>query len=109
MNGALIRFRVMAWITGVFLVVLTGWLILGYTMWDYSNVDVKPQAYVMLWTLHGWFYFFYLITGVDLTFRMRWSLWATVGVLLAGTIPFASFVADHWVTKKVKAKQALTE
>lgn len=103
MRGALIRYRIMAWVTGVVLLVLTGWLVLGYTMWNYSDVADKPHIYVLLWTMHGWFYFIYLITAVDLTFRMRWSLWATLGVLIAGTIPFASFFADHWVTKKVKA------
>ena len=45
-------------------------------------------------TGHGWFYFIYLITAVDLTFRMRWSPIATILILLAGTIPLASFFAD---------------
>lgn len=108
MAGALLRYRVMAWVTGVFLVMLTGWLIVGYAFLDYGGVADKPSLYRMMWTGHGWLYFLYLIAGVDLTFRMRWSLWATLGVLIAGTIPFASFFADHWVTKKVRAQTDAT-
>ncbi|MGV1035996.1 MAG: DUF3817 domain-containing protein [Candidatus Nanopelagicales bacterium] len=106
MSGALLRYRVMAWITGVFLLTATIWAIVGYTMLDYSDPASKPSAYALMWTGHGWFYFIYLITAVDLTFRMRWSLLATGAILIAGTIPLASFFAEHWVTKRVKVQQA---
>ena len=102
MSGALLRYRVMAYLTGVFLLAATIWAIIGYTFFNYAAGD-KPNAYAMMWTGHGWFYFIYLITAVDLTFRMRWSVKATIGILLAGTIPLASFFAEHWVTKKVRA------
>ena len=105
MAGALLRFRIMAWVTGVFLLTATIWLIVGYAFLGYGSGSVKPSAYSMMWTGHGWLYFLYLITGVDLTFRMRWSILATIGILLAGTIPLASFFAEHWVTKKVNAQR----
>lgn len=97
----------MAWITGFFLLTLTIWAIVGYVMLDYGDAGSKPSAYVLMWTGHGWLYFIYLITAVDLTFRMRWSLLATGAILIAGTIPLASFFAEHWVTKRVKAQQVL--
>jgi integral membrane protein len=106
MSGALLRYRVMAWVTGVFLLALTIWAIVGYAFLGYGDGGAKPAAYSLAWTGHGWFYFIYLITAVDLTFRMRWSILATIGVLVAGTIPGASFVAEHWVTKKVRAQTA---
>ncbi len=106
MSGALLRFRIMAWVTGVFLLTLTIWLILGYTVLGYGDGAVKPSAYSLMWTGHGWLYFLYLITAVDLTFRMRWSIIATIGILIAGTIPLASFFAEHWVTKRVRAQLA---
>lgn len=101
MKGALLRYRIMAWVTGVFLLVLTAWLIVGYAFLSYGDGAAKPAAYSMMWTGHGWLYFIYLITAVDLTFRMRWSILATLGILVAGTIPLASFFAEHWVTKRV--------
>jgi len=35
---------------------------------------------------------------------MRYSVLRTLAVLLAGTIPFASFVAEHLVAKDVRAR-----
>ena len=46
----------------------------------------------------------YVATGLDISFRMRFTVVRTVAVLLAGTIPFASFFADHYVTRSVRAK-----
>jgi integral membrane protein len=96
----------MAWVTGVFLLIMTVWLVVGYAALGYGDGGVKPALYTLAWTAHGWFYFIYLITAVDLTFRMRWSVIATIFILLAGTIPFASFFADHWVTRRVNAQRA---
>jgi integral membrane protein len=64
--GALLRFRIMAWVTGVVLGALTIWLVVGYGFLDYANTEVKPDLYRWLWTAHGWLYLFYLIAGVDL-------------------------------------------
>jgi iron complex outermembrane receptor protein len=47
-----------------------------------------------------------LATGLDIAFRMRFSVVRTVAVLLAGTIPFASFFADHYVTRSVRERIA---
>jgi len=96
--GALLRFRVMAYVTGVVLGALTVWLVIGYGFLDYANTDVKPDLYRWLWTAHGWLYVAYLVAGVDLCFRIKLSVIRTLAVLLAGTIPFMSFVAD-WDTR----------
>jgi integral membrane protein len=101
-TNAFKRFRFMAYITGVVLAVLTVWLILGYGLMDYANTDQKPVLYGWLWTAHGWLYFAYLIVGVDLAFRMRFGILKTVGILVAGTIPFMSFVAEHFVRRDVE-------
>lgn len=109
MTGALLRYRVMAWVTGFFLLTLTIWLIVGYTALGYGEGTAKPGVYLLMWTAHGWLYFIYLITAVDLTFRMRWSLLATLGILIAGTVPCASFLAERWVTKKVRSQLAVAD
>lgn len=107
MNGAFLRYRIMAWVTGVVLAILTVWLIVGYGFLDYANVDSKPALYSVLWMLHGWLYVVYLITGVDLAFRVRYSVLRTIGILLAGTIPFASFFSEALVHKDLKARGLL--
>ncbi|MFZ4496173.1 MAG: DUF3817 domain-containing protein [Candidatus Nanopelagicales bacterium] len=105
-GGAALRYRIMAWVTGVVLGCLTIWLIVGYGFMDYANTDVKPDLYRLLWTAHGWLYFIYLIVGVDLAFRMRYSIWRTLGILIAGTVPFMSFVSEYFVHRDVVARIA---
>ena len=106
LQGAATRYRVMAWVTGVVLATLTIWAVVGYAFLDYANTDDKPELYRLLWTLHGWLYFVYLIVGVDLAFRMRYGIGKTVLILLAGTVPFASFFSEHYVHRDVAGREA---
>lgn len=99
MKGSFLRFRVMAWVTGVVLATAFVWLVVGRLFLDYGNPDARPALYGYVWIAHGWLYFVYLITGVDLAFRVRYSVLRTVAILIAGTIPFASFFAEAAVRK----------
>ena len=104
LRNAALRYRVMAWVTGVVLATAFVWLVLGRLFWDYGNPEARPALYGYLWIAHGWLYFIYLIVGVDLAFRMRYGVLKTVGILLAGTIPFMSFVADRVTHRDVMAR-----
>jgi len=104
MKGAFLRYRVMAYVTGIVLATAFVWLIIGRLFLDYGNPDARPALYGYLWLAHGWLYFVYLITGVDLAFRVRYGVLKTVGILLAGTIPFMSFVSEYFVHKDFRAK-----
>lgn len=108
LNGSFTRYRVMAWVTGVVLAILTVWLVVGYGFLDYANAESKPTLYGLLWMLHGWLYVIYLVVGVDLAFRVRYSVLRTVGILVAGTIPFASFFAEALVHKDLRNRGLLT-
>ncbi|MCF8558076.1 MAG: DUF3817 domain-containing protein [Candidatus Nanopelagicales bacterium] len=105
LNGAFLRYRIMAWVTGVVLAALTVWLVVGFL--DYANVESKPGLYSLLWMLHGWLYVVYLIVGVDLAFRVKYSVIRTIAILVAGTIPFASFFAEALVHKDLKQRDLL--
>ena len=111
--GAALRYRIMAWITGVVLataftwmvLLIINWMVAGNSLADFfSSNDQKPTAYGILWIVHGWAYFLYLIVGVDLAFRLRYSIVRTVLILLAGTIPFMSFVAERYVDKDLERR-----
>jgi integral membrane protein len=104
LSGAFLRYRIMAWVTGVVLASLTIWLVIGYGFLDYANTAVKPELYRTLWMAHGWLYVIYLITGVDLAFRVRYSVPRTIAILLAGTIPFASFFAEAAVHRSLRGR-----
>jgi integral membrane protein len=103
MRNALIRYRVMAYVVGILLIVLVGvGMPLEYWGHDDSVVSVLGVA-------HGWLYMVLIITAVDLGRRARWTWWRLLAIALAGTIPFVTFVAEHYAAKDVKAKLALAE
>jgi integral membrane protein len=90
-NGALIRFRVMAWVTGVMLLVL---VFVGMPMKYIGDDDSLVR---IVGVAHGWLYIVYIITVLTLAYQARWRPVRTLLVLLAGTVPFASFVAERKV------------
>ncbi len=94
------RYRVLAWTTGVALLCLTTAFILKYA---FDSPGMMSWAGVT----HGLFYMVYLVVAVDLALKARWSIKGTVFVLLAGTIPFLSFVAERAVTHRVEAGRKL--
>jgi integral membrane protein len=98
-NGALIRYRVMAWIVGVMLLIIVFATIIKYAADSSGLIEVVGP-------IHGFLYIVYLVTVLDLGMRGRWSGWRIIGVCLAGTVPFFSFFMEHWVTERVKAEMA---
>ena len=100
MRNALLRYRVMAYIVGTLLVVLT---LIGLPL-KYGYGDDR----VVLWTgiPHGWLYMVLLLTAFDLGRRARWSWGRLVLIALAGTIPFLSFIAERSATRDVREKLA---
>lgn len=91
-RSALTRYRVMAFITGVMLLLLTAEMILKYLV-KLNGDDPVIGNWVAF--AHGWIYVVYLWTVYDLWSRARWQwkrLWAMV---FAGVIPVLSFVVEH--------------
>ena len=102
-RGALTRYRVMAYVVGVLLAVL---VCVGLPL-KYIWGDGR----VVTWTgmPHGWLYMLLLITAYDLGRRVKWSIKWFLVIMAAGTIPFLSFVAEHFATKNVRATIAASE
>ncbi len=57
----------------------------------------------ILGVLHGWLYMIFLVMAALLARAAKWTIPFTIVTLLAGTIPFVSFWAEHRATKAVKA------
>ena len=95
--AALVRYRVMAWIVGVLLVVL---FLVAVPLKHLAGID-EPVA--VIGTAHGWLYAIFFVTACDLALRARWSLKGSVLVLLAGTVPVLSFVAERIATRRTRA------
>ncbi|WP_020107181.1 DUF3817 domain-containing protein [Nocardia sp. 348MFTsu5.1] len=95
-KGALLRYRVMAWVTGLWLLLLVAELILAYGF-DNHSLDFVP-------IVHGWVYFVYLIMAIDLGIKVRWPIGKAILTLIAGTIPFLSFWVEHKRTLEIRAQ-----
>ena len=95
--GALLRYRVMAWIVGVLLIAL---VLVAVPIKHVGGVD-GPVA--VLGTLHGWLYFIFFLTACDLAIRARWTLKDTVLTVLAGTVPILSFYAERVATRRTRS------
>ncbi|HKJ12845.1 MAG TPA: DUF3817 domain-containing protein [Ornithinimicrobium sp.] len=91
-------FQVMAMVVGVALLVLTLHMVLRYGF-DNHLLDWWAQP-------HGFLYMLYLLAVAMLGFELRWSLPTMVAVMLAGTVPFLSFVVEHRMTRSAKAQLA---
>ncbi|MFB9239286.1 DUF3817 domain-containing protein [Plantactinospora siamensis] len=92
MGAALTRYRVIAYVVGVVLIVLVA---IGMPL-EYLGHDETVVATVG--PVHGFLYMVYLVAVFDLGRRANWSLRRMVLVMLAGTIPFVSFYAERKVT-----------
>jgi integral membrane protein len=100
MKGALSRFRFMAYVVGVGLLLLVVAMLFKY-------VGNEPTMVKVVGPVHGFLYAIYLVLAVDLAIKARWSIKGTLLVLIAGTIPFLSFVAERKVTERVREGVAL--
>lgn len=99
---ALLRYRIMAFATGVVLLAGTIALILK----DVVGLDHMEPGTGYLWVLHGYLYLIYVITAADLGSKLRWPLHRYALVMLAGTVPTMSFVAEHVVTRDTRKQLA---
>jgi integral membrane protein len=110
-RSALTRYRALAYVTGVFLLLLTLHLLLKWQQSSSAGIAYADAEGIGRWVplLHGWLYLAYVIVAVDLWFRARLPIGRTVLVVLAGTIPFMSFIAERWVTNRVRPLVAAAE
>lgn len=104
-KSALTRYRVLAWITGVWLLVLTVEMVYKYLILD-SSSDA-PDWFTYIGQAHGLFYIIYLFMTLDLAIKARWKASRTLLTALAGTIPFLSFLFEHMRTRDVRAEYAV--
>ncbi|MDH2427949.1 DUF3817 domain-containing protein [Sphaerisporangium sp. TRM90804] len=100
-QSALKPFRVMAYVVGVMLLALVAGMVLKY---GFGN----PTPVAVISPIHGFVYAVYLLTALNLGLKARWTWPYTLGVLLAGTIPFLSFPIERKVTERVQERIAAT-
>jgi len=99
-KGALQRYRVIANIVGVVLVVF---ILIAVPLRYHGG---EPRMSETISPIHGFLYIVYLGATVDLARRAGWSVLRTLLVALAGTVPFLSFVVERRMTREVRAQAA---
>ncbi len=97
-GAALLRFRIIAYVVGVGLLVL---VFIGVPL---NHLAHSETVVAVVGPVHGFLYIVYLAAVLDLAFRCRWPMLRTLLVMLAGTIPFLSFVAERKVTHLLHAE-----
>ncbi len=90
------RYRIMAYVTGVVLMVLC-FVGIPLQIFAHNNFVVNYVG-----TTHGILYLIYLAAAYLMTRQVGMKLASpqTVLVLLAGTIPVLTFVVERWVTRQ---------
>jgi integral membrane protein len=85
----------MAFVTGTLLVLL----VFVAIPIKYLGHNKGPVS--LIGTAHGFLFLVYLLTALDLGVRRRWS-WLKLGlVMIAGTVPFASFYAENRIHHEI--------
>lgn len=91
----------MAFVVGTALVLATAALAIRHT----TNPEIAQASwYGTLWMAHGYLYMIYLIATFNLSLKRNWKLPKMLVVMMAGTIPFMSFIAEARLAKEVQAK-----
>jgi integral membrane protein len=96
-SGALQRYRVIANVVGVVLVVF---ILVAVPV---RYLAGEPRMSETISPVHGFLYLLYLAATVDLARRAGWTALRTLGVMLAGTVPFLSFVVERRTTRSLRA------
>jgi integral membrane protein len=96
MHAAVLRYRVMAFTTGVLIIVLC---FVGIPL-QFAFHHPAVDEYVG--QVHGFLYIVYMIMAFLLVLKLpiRVLSWQTFVLLLAGTVPVMTFVVERWVSRR---------
>ncbi|MDN6353024.1 MAG: DUF3817 domain-containing protein [Corynebacterium sp.] len=92
-KGALTRYSVLAYITGVFLLFLCVEMILKYIVFPQMDF-AEPGWFSLVGQIHGLIFIVYCVMCLDLGVKARWEPTKWVTTILAGVIPVLSFVLE---------------
>ena len=97
MKSAVFRFRVMAIICGVLSLIL--WFFYMPAKYGFHLERTQPNI-IWITQIHGALYIFYVLAALQLSVKMRKSIAGMLWMILAGTLPVASFVLERRVVRQ---------
>ncbi|MFD4629352.1 DUF3817 domain-containing protein [Streptomyces sp. NPDC058284] len=95
-KSVLTRYRVMAYVTAVMLLVLCTCMVFKY------GFDKGQDLTLVVSQIHGVLYIIYLIFAFDLGSKAKWPFGKLLWVLISGTIPTAAFFVERKVVREVE-------
>lgn len=95
-KSVLTRYRVMAYVTAVMLLLLCGCMVLKY------GFEKGEDLTLVVSQVHGLLYIVYLVVAFDLGQKARWHFGKLLWVLLSGTIPTAAFFVERKVVQDIE-------
>ncbi|MEV5595144.1 DUF3817 domain-containing protein [Streptomyces sp. NPDC052496] len=95
-RSVLTRYRVMAYVTAVMLLVLCACMVAKY------GFDTGKDLTLVVSQIHGVLYIIYLVFAFDLGSKAKWKFGKLLWVLLSGTIPTAAFFVERKVVREVE-------
>ncbi|HKO27914.1 MAG TPA: DUF3817 domain-containing protein [Solirubrobacteraceae bacterium] len=93
MRKAALGYRVMAYITGVLIIVVC---FVGIPLQVAAN---NTFIVSQIGTVHGYLYIVYIIVAYILAQKLKMRFWPTILLLLAGTIPILTFFVERWMNR----------
>ncbi|MET7368558.1 DUF3817 domain-containing protein [Streptomyces sp. NPDC005566] len=95
-RSVLTRYRVMAYVTAVMLLVLCTCMVFKY------GFDTGEGLTLVVSQAHGLLYIIYLVFAFDLGSKAKWPLGKLLWVLVSGTIPTAAFFVERKIVQEVE-------
>lgn len=97
MKTSLARFRIMAILAGVMSLLL--WFVDLPVAYLLNNEEWKSKVEWIPF-VHGWIYAVYVLTALQFSVKVKWPLSRVLLLILAGTLPIASLVAERRIVKQ---------
>ncbi|MFD6433600.1 DUF3817 domain-containing protein [Streptomyces venezuelae] len=95
-SSVLTRYRVMAYVTAVMLLILCACMVAKY------GFEKGEGLTLVVSQIHGVLYIIYLIFAFDLGSKAKWPFGKLLWVLVSGTIPTAAFFVERKVVREVQ-------
>ncbi|MET9884361.1 DUF3817 domain-containing protein [Streptomyces sp. NPDC006430] len=95
-RSVLTRYRVMAYVTAVMLLVLCTCMVFKY------GFDQGADLTLVVSQAHGVLFMIYLVFALDLSSKAKWPFGKMLWIMLSGTIPLAAFFVERKVRAEVE-------
>ncbi|MFD8883979.1 DUF3817 domain-containing protein [Streptomyces erythrochromogenes] len=95
-RSVLTRYRVMAYVTAVMLLILCACMVAKY------GFDTGADLTFVVSQTHGVLFMIYLVFAFDLGSKAKWPFGKLLWVLVSGTIPLAAFFVERKIRAEVE-------